>query len=129
MYIYVYLESKKEGRAGVKSTRPKCPHFRTRKIDVKTIGKSSVSVNRIICTYCSGWADWFAHKERYHWVVRDASTGEQIIESPQDYRSQKECDLSIAIFQEDGSLPPGKPVSVGIRNRKLRPFPPAGGKL
>ena len=59
--------------------------------------------------------------------MRDILTGEKIIESPQDYRSEEECDLSIAIFQDDGSLPPGKHIQGGIRNRKPRPFPPMGG--
>ena len=90
------------------------------------INKSGVSVNRIICAYFSGWDDWLAHKERWHWVMWDTLTGEKIIESPQDYRSEEECDLSIAIFQHDGSLPQVKHVWEGIRNRKPRPFPPKG---
>ena len=85
---------------------------------------SSPEVKSEICTYFSGWEDWVARKDRWHWVLWDTLTGEKIIESPQDYPSQEECEFAIEMFQGDGTLPQGEYIWRGTRHREQRPFPP-----
>ena len=97
--------------------------------DMQIISNAPVFVNPLIFVYWSGRNDWLTHKDRWHWVVRNPHTFEKIIESPQDYRSEGECEFAIEMFQRTKELPQGQYIWGGTRRRKKRPFLFVGGAI